>query len=87
VELSTHRNVILVRWSSQAEKVNGNKEEIKELNCYLDSLREKVYEAHRTLLNSKTPVTFENIKNNLRGATGRPGMILKSFQDHNDRVS
>ena len=36
VELSTHRECEPDRWNSQAGKVNGNKEEVKSLNSYLD---------------------------------------------------
>jgi len=58
VELSTQRECDLERWNSHAGRVNGNKEEIKALNSYLDSLQTKVYEAHRNLIDNKESITL-----------------------------
>jgi site-specific recombinase XerD len=86
VELSAQRECEPERWNSSAGRVTGTKEEIKSLNVYLDSMQAKVYEAHRTLLDSGEPVTVENIKNKLRGITERPRMIIEVFQQHNNQV-
>ena len=75
------------RWNSQAGKVNGNKEEVKSLNSYLNSLKEKVHEVHRHLIDRNMPVTVENIKANLRGVSSRPRMVLDIFQHHNEQAS
>lgn len=50
------------RWSAHAGSANGTKEGIKSLNVYFDSAQAKVYEAHRSLLNKKEPITVENMK-------------------------
>jgi hypothetical protein len=66
--------------------VNGNKEEVKSLNSYLDSLKERVHEVYRYLIDRNIPVTVDNIKSNLRGVTNKPRMIAEIFQHHNEQV-
>ena len=50
LELSTHRECEPDRWNSGAGKVNGIKEDVKSLNTYLISLKEKIHEVHRFLI-------------------------------------
>src|SRR5215203_6117417 len=80
MELSTQRECDPERWNSHAGRVNGTREDIRNLNIYLDSLQAKVYEAHRSLMDQNVPITTENIKKKLRGITDRPRMILEVFK-------
>ena len=62
MELSTQRECDPERWNSHAGRVNGTKEEIRNLNVYLDSLQAKVYEAHRNLLDQNELITIVTLK-------------------------
>src|SRR3989442_11118848 len=66
-ELSTKRLWEAIRWSSKAGKARGLKEDARSLNAYLDTLKTKVYEAKRMMLESDKPVTAQAIKNVLAG--------------------
>lgn len=87
VELSIQRESDPERWNSHAGRVNGNKEEIKSINSYLDSLQARFYEAHRNLIDNKESITVLNIKNKLRGVTERSRMIIEIFEHHNNQVA
>jgi site-specific recombinase XerD len=86
MELSMQRECEPTRWNAHAGRANGTKEDIKSLNVYLDSVQAKVYEAHRSLLDKKEPITVENMKRKLGGVTERPRMLLEIFRYHNDQM-
>jgi hypothetical protein len=50
LELSAQRECESERWNPRSGRAKGTKEDVRELNAYLDSLQAKVYEAHRSLL-------------------------------------
>src|SRR5690349_16768878 len=66
-ELSTKRTCEPSRWNSKAGKAFGSKEEVKSLNAYLDTLRSKVLDGKKMLIESDKPVTAESLKNILSG--------------------
>jgi site-specific recombinase XerD len=86
MERSMQRECEPTRWNAHAGRANGTKEDIKSLNVYLDSVQAKVYEAHRSLLDKKEPITVENMKRKLGGVTERPRMLLEIFRYHNDQM-
>ena len=49
-EFATQREWDPAKWNAAAGRANGTKEEARELNAFLDSLKTKVYEAQRKLL-------------------------------------
>ena len=85
-ELSTKRLCEPSRWSSEAGKAIGNKEDAKSLNTYLDILKSKVYDARRIMIESNKPVTAEALKNILSGNDENKKMILEIFQHHNEQI-
>ncbi|MFZ6010475.1 MAG: Arm DNA-binding domain-containing protein [Bacteroidota bacterium] len=48
-EVSLHREIKLVQWLSARGMAIGNTRDIKELNQYLETVRVRVFEIHRTL--------------------------------------
>jgi site-specific recombinase XerD len=86
LELSAQRECEPDRWNPRSGRARGTKEDVRELNAYLDSLQAKVYEAHRSLLDKNEPVTVESLRTKLRGAKTKARMILEVFQHHNDQV-
>lgn len=78
----------LEKWNADARKANGVKDESKLLNCcYLDSLKQKVHEAHLTLIDINLPINVDNIKRILRGEYEQGRMIIETFQSHNEQLS
>jgi site-specific recombinase XerD len=85
-ELSTKRLLEPNRWNSKAGRAIGSKEEIRALNNYLDTLRAKVYEVKRIMVENNKQVTAETLKNALTGKDEDKKMILEIFQKHNEQV-
>jgi len=85
-ELSTKRKCAQSRWNPGAGREIGNKESTKELNYYLDSLEQLVYQAKRSLFDTDKPITAQAIKDVLNGVTEKPRMILDIFKHHNDQM-
>lgn len=85
-ELSTKRKCEIARWNIAAGRESGNKESTKELNYYLDTLEQMIYQAKRSLNDSDKLVTAQAIKDVLNGVTEKPKMILIVFKHHNDQM-
>lgn len=50
-EIATQRSCNPDKWNSTAGRKTGSKEDVRQLNSYLDSLQMKVYQAHESILN------------------------------------
>ncbi|MHA4811644.1 site-specific integrase [Flavitalea flava] len=90
VELSTKRKCDPLRWNQHAERATGSKETFKNLNAYLETLQEKVYEIKRRLIDQNKMITAETIRNILTGqgdTNDRPRMLMEIFQHHNDQIA
>jgi site-specific recombinase XerD len=85
-ELSTKRLWEPSRWSPEAGRATGTKEDAKSLNLYLDALRAKVYDAKRVMIEADKPVTAESLKNVLAGTDEAKRMILEIFRHHNEQM-
>ncbi len=87
MEISTKRTIEKDKWSSISGKAKGNLEEARNLNAYLDLLRNKVYNYQREIIWEDKPVTLAHFRNKWNGITEKPRMILDVFQEHNDQVT
>jgi len=85
-EISTKRNWNPARWSSEAGRALGNKEEVKTLNAYLDELQQMVYQARKSLLENNRPITADAIKCILTGNKEKRKSILTVFRHHNEQM-
>src|SRR5688572_8860349 len=85
-ELSTKRLWEPARWSAAAGRATGSKEDAKSLNQYLETLRTKVQEARRSLLEAEKPVTAEALKQVLTGQAEDKRLVLEIFQRHNEQM-
>jgi len=89
-ELSTKRKCDPLRWNQHAERMTGSKDTVKNLNAYLDTLKEKVYEIKRKLIEHNKPITAVTIRDILSGrevSYDKPRMLLEIFQHHNDQLA
>ena len=75
-ELSVNRKVNVSKWNHRAEKLSGTTNQVRDLNNYLDAVRNKVYNIHQELLRSGTKITSQTIKNSYLGIGERQKMFL-----------
>ncbi|MDB5262909.1 MAG: site-specific recombinase XerD, partial [Adhaeribacter sp.] len=85
-EISTKRLWEPSRWSVEAGRASGSKEDAKFLNQYLEILRNKVHEARRSLIEADKPVTAETLKQVLTGREENRRMVMVVFQQHNQQM-
>ncbi|MDH5414517.1 MAG: site-specific integrase, partial [Flavobacteriaceae bacterium] len=85
-ELSVNRKVNVSKWNHRAEKLSGTTNQVRDLNNYLDAVRNKVYNIHQELLRSGTKITSQTIKNSYLGIGDRQKMLLETFQSHNEQM-
>jgi site-specific recombinase XerD len=85
-ELAAKRYIQPDKWNSAAQKVSGTSEEVKELNSYLKTLEQQVYQVHHQMLKDKAIITAETLKHKLHGTEERQRMLVPIFQDHNNKV-
>lgn len=85
-ELSSKRKWDPIRWSAEAGRATGTKEDAKELNHYLDSLQQKVFKAKRELIDANKYITTDALKSLLTGVDTGRRMILDIFAHHNAQM-
>ena len=86
-EFSIKRKVPLAKWNASAGKMKGTTQKVHELNAYMDKIRYRIYQIYESLLNSNDPISADLIKNIFLGKTDNEKMLLKIFQDHNDKIA
>ena len=82
--MSINRSVHPKRWDETNRLENARKQEDREKHFYMESIRSRIKEVERELLDSKTPITAENIKNAYSGNAKRSKSLLATFKWHND---
>ena len=85
-EFSIKRTVEPLKWISSAGVVKGNSEDCKSLNAFLATVRLRLNEHYRALLENKQAITPEVIKNAYLGIMERGKTILEVFEYHNRQV-
>ena len=84
--VSVNRYVDPEKWSSEGNRLKGNKEEVKEINNYLDTVKRKVYEQQRDMLDRDKLVTAENLRAAFLGLNDKKHTLLELFEHHNQQV-
>jgi integrase len=85
-EFTTQREWDPTKWNSSAGRANGTKEAAKELNAFLDTLKTKVYEAQRKLVDGGEVVTTDTIREIITGRNRNSKMLLEVFDYHNNQM-
>jgi site-specific recombinase XerD len=85
-EFSLKRQVEANRWISNAGIVKGSNEESKSINAFLSTVRLKLNEHYRHLLEADKPITPEAIKNAYLGIKEKGKTILEVFRYHNSQM-
>ena len=85
-EFSIKRKVILTKWNSEAGKIRGTTEGVRQLNRYMDSIKSKVYKIQEKLSEEESLITADIIKSIYLGRAIKHKMLLEIFQTHNDKI-
>ena len=86
-QISIGRKIEVSKWNKQAGKVIGRTAEFRDLNRYLDNIRNKVYSIQEKLLRNNEDITALKIKNIYQGKGDKKKMLLKIFEDHNNQMA
>lgn len=83
-DMSINRSVPPGNWNNVKGRVKPGAVNYKELNHYLEHLRQKVYQAQQDLEDEHRPVTASNLKNKIIGAEqDNARMLLQLYDEHN----
>jgi site-specific recombinase XerD len=85
-EIAMSRQCEPSKWNTQSGRAKGIKEEIKQLNCFLDDTQYKILELHRQMNESDDLITAETLKNRFTGKTGKTKTLITVFTDHNEKM-
>lgn len=85
-ELAIKRTVATTKWNSSRGYMKGTNEEAKAMNHYIDSVRSKIYEHQKLLMDANKPATAIAIKNSFLGITQKSKNLFILFQEHNSKV-
>lgn len=85
-ETSVHRQIETDKWVAKIEKAKGNSEEVKNLNDYLDLMRNRAFNFQRELLMEGQELTVKSFRNKWLGLSGKVVMLIPVFQEHNEKM-
>jgi site-specific recombinase XerD len=87
-ELCTKRVCQIENWNSSSGRMSGKSEAAKELNAYLDVLKQKVFNAKRKLLETETIISCKAIKDMILGKepSKKINHLIEIFKDHNNKI-
>lgn len=85
-EFSIKRSIDPEKWVSNVGIVKGTTEESKSINAYIGTVRLKLNEHYRSLIEANKPITAETVKNTYLGVTEKGKTIIEVFQYHNTQV-
>jgi site-specific recombinase XerD len=86
-EISTQRNCDALKWLSQAGRLAGKTEDVKELNKYLEAIEHRIYEIHKNLITSGAVINGEAIKAVYTGVSERPRLLVEIYKYHNEQFA
>lgn len=84
-EMQLKRTVKPELWSQAKERCTGKDSKSVEVNRYLESVKLRLYEIHRTLENENKLINPMEIKRRFLGLDEKHKMFFEVFQEHNDK--
>lgn len=85
-EIAIKRETHISKWDSSKGHIKGHNEEARAINVYIDSVRSKIYEHQKGLMDANKPITAEAIKNSFLGVTQKSKSLFSLFEEHNAKV-
>ena len=86
-DFSAKRSIDAFKWNKSKARAKGTNEITRTLNTYLDTLKQKLYDAHQHLLNKGKVVSAKAITNHYLGKSEEKKTILEVFNLHNDNIT
>lgn len=89
VEIASKRYVKSDEWSQTAQKLLGNSTETRNINHFLKTLEQKVYETYREMIEQKASLTATSIKLWLNGQQAKEDIkyLIPIFKEHNRQIA
>ena len=84
-EMQLKRTVKPELWSQTKERCTGKDSKSVEVNRYLESVKLRLYEIHRTLEDENKLINPMEIKRRFLGLDEKHKMFFQVFQEHNDK--
>lgn len=84
-EMQIKRSVPLSCWNTSKGCAVGKDSKIMELNRYLDAIKAKLYQIHRTLIEEGMPISSDILLRKFNGISDKPKMLLEIFREHNKK--
>jgi len=75
------------KWNNEAGKAKGNKEDIKELNNYLSTVKGQILAHQRDMLDRNKVITAESLRNAFLGLNEKKYTLLELFDYHNKQMA
>ena len=82
-EVQVKRSVEPDKWNHLKGCAVGKDRKHQEINLYLETARNRVFQIHRQLEADGKPITAVTIKNIFYGGYDSPKMLIKTFNEHN----
>ncbi len=86
LEFTTKKFIEPSKWSAEMSKMKGTSEEARSINVYLDLMKSKVLDIQMELIHNNKELTIEVFKSRLFGLPERQRMLIRIFQDHNNKI-
>jgi len=83
-EIATNRRIEVDRWGDG--QTIGTTRDAKSLNEYMHSMRTKIYEIHRNLIDRKEFITAKKIKDIYQGKDSEDKTLFEVFEIHNNQM-
>ena len=82
-EVQVKRSVEPDKWNHLKGCAVGKDRKHQEINLYLETVRNRVFQIHRQLEADGKPITAVTIKNIFYGGYDSPKMLIETFNEHN----
>ena len=85
-EFSSKKFIDKAKCSPELPKMQGNMEEARSINSYLDMMRSKVLSAEMDLMHKDEDVSLQNVQSIIKGLYKNHRTLIPIFQDHNAKM-
>ena len=85
-EFSSKKFIDKAKCSPELAKMQGNMEEARSKNSYLDMMRSKVLSAEMDLIHKDEAVSLQNVQSIIKGLYKNHRTLIPIFQDHNAKM-
>lgn len=85
-EFTTKIYVEVEKWNSKAYRINGNSDETRITNSYLDSIRLKIHQTFLKLSLQNEELTMDNFSHAYLGTKTKIRTLIPIFKNYNQKI-